>query len=139
MAINAGMWIDHREAQIVFISDSGEEEVKILKSNVEKHVRSTGGSRSSAPYGRQDVAAGDVQERRFYEHLNAYYEEVIELLRDAESILVFGPGEAKGEFQKQIKSKASRERIVGVEAADKMTEPQLVAKVRKYFQEKAVG
>lgn len=137
MAKNAGLWIDHRKAVIVFISDSGEE-LKRIESNVEKHVRSTGGSRSSTPYGPQDVAAGDVQERKLAQHLNAYYKQVIECLRDSTSILVLGPGEAKGEFQKQIKSKELRQRIVAVETADKMTDPQLKAKVRQYFHANAV-
>lgn len=138
MALNAGLWIDHREARIVFIPDSGEAELKRLESNVEKHVRSTGGSRSSTPYGPQDVAAGDIQERRFDNQLKAYYKEVIEFLRDADAIFLFGPGAAKIEFQKQIKSKTFRERIVDVETTDKMTDNQLVAKVRKYFKDRAV-
>jgi stalled ribosome rescue protein Dom34 len=138
MALNAGLWIDHREARIVMIPDSGEAAIRRLESNVEKHVRSTGGSRSSCPYGPQDVAAGDVQERRLANHLNAFYKEVIEHLRDVDAIYLFGPGEAKTEFQKQIKNKKFRERIVAVETSDKMTDNQLVAKVRKYFNEKAV-
>ncbi len=132
MANNVGLWIDHRKAVLVFISESGEE-LKRIESNVEKHVRSTGGSRSSTPYGPQDVAAGDVRERKLAQHLNAYYREVIKCLRDADSILLLGPGEAKGEFQKQIKSKKLRERIVGVETADKLTDRQLMAKVREHF------
>ena len=135
MSGNAGLWIDHRHAHIVFISDSGEESFKRHESGVEKHVRATGGSRSSAPNGPQDVAAGDIQERRFTEHLHKYYKEVAELLRDADAIFVFGPGEAKGEFKKTIKSDAMRKRIVAVETADKMTDHQIAAKVREYFQE----
>ncbi len=132
MTINAGLWIDHRKAFIVFLTASGEE-VKTVESNVEKHVRSTGGSRTSTPYGPQDVAAGDVQERRFAQHLNRYYQEVIKSLSEADAILLMGPGEAKGEFQKQIKSKEFGQRIVGVETVDKMTDRQIAAKVREHF------
>lgn len=137
MVNNVGLWIDHRKAVLVFLSDSGEE-LKQIESNVEKHVRATGGSRTSTAYGPQDVAAGDVQERRLMQHLNAYYHEVIKLLRDADSILLLGPGEAKIEFQKQIKSKELRQRVVGVETADKLTDRQLIAKVREYFNATAV-
>jgi hypothetical protein len=35
-------------------------------------------------------------------HLNIYYDAVTACIRDAESILIFGPGEAKGELQKRI-------------------------------------
>lgn len=138
MTTNIGLWIDHRQAKIVSISESGEE-LKRIESNVEKQVHSSGESTSSAPYGSHDVVAGDIQDRRYAQHLNVYYDEVIECLRGADSILVLGPGEAKGEFHKRIKSKELRQRIAGVETADKLTDNQLAAKVRDYFQAQAVG
>lgn len=135
MAKNVGIWIDHRKALIVFSSKSSEE-LKRIDSNVEQLKSPASGSRSSTPHGPQDVAAGDSQDRKHATHLNNYYQEVIECLRDAESILVFGPGEAKGEFQKQFKDKQLRNRIVAVETVDKMTDNQVIAKVRDYFHPK---
>jgi hypothetical protein len=44
-----------------------------------------------------------------------------------------GPGEARTEFQKQIKSKELLAKVVGNEKCDKMTDPQFVARVREYF------
>jgi hypothetical protein len=132
MPINAGLWIDHREAKIVFLTESGQK-VETIESGVEKPARSAGGSRSSTPYGPQDVAAGDVKDRKFQQQLNRYYKEVIEFLGKADKVFIMGPGEAKGELQKQIKSKTFRQRIDGVETADKMTDRQIVAKVKKYF------
>jgi stalled ribosome rescue protein Dom34 len=127
-----GLWIDHRKA--VIISLAGEEEkVKLIESNVEKHVRSSGGSRSKTPYGPEDVVAEDNRERRFIGHLNKYYDEIISSIHDAEAILVFGPGEAKNELKKHIKSNELQGRIVGVETVDKMTDHQIAAKVRQYF------
>jgi len=46
----------------------------------------------------------------------------------------FGPGEAKGELEKRLKKNALGKRIVGVETIDKMTDRQIAAKVRQYFQ-----
>ena len=66
-------------------------------------------------------------------HLNTYYEKVISCLRDAESIFLFGPGEAKGELEKRIEKDNLGDHIVGVETADKMTDPQIVAKVKEHF------
>jgi hypothetical protein len=54
-------------------------------------------------------------------------------IRDADSILLFGPGEAKGELEKRLESEGLKGRIVGVEAADKMAERQIAAKVRQCF------
>jgi stalled ribosome rescue protein Dom34 len=127
-----GLWIDHRKAVIISLVGE-EEEVKLIESNVEKHVRSSGGSRSKTPYGPEDVVAEDNRERRFTGHLNKYYDEVISSIHDAEAVLIFGPGEAKNELKKHIKSKELQGRIVRVETVDKMTDHQIAAKVRQYF------
>jgi hypothetical protein len=56
-------------------------------------------------------------------------------LRQAESILIFGPGEAKGELKQRLVKGKMGARIAGVEAADKMTSRQIVAKVRQHFKD----
>ena len=61
--------------------------------------------------------------------LKTFYNEVIACIRDAEAILIVGPGEAKGEFIKRLKSNELRGRIVELETTDKMTDRQLAAKV----------
>jgi hypothetical protein len=118
----AGLWIDHRETVVVVIGDKGEE-TRRIESGMEKHIRFSGGS------GSEDGSAEDQRDRQFTGHLNRYYDEVISHLRDAESILIFGPGEAKGELEKRLASKGLSGRIVGVETVDKMTDRQIAAKV----------
>ena len=54
-------------------------------------------------------------------------------IRDAESILIFGPGEAKGELKKRLERGKLSGRIVGVETIDEMTDHQIAMKVRQYF------
>ena len=122
----AGLWIDHSKAVIVIVSDKGEE-TKQLESGMEKHVRFSGGSRSEQGGGE------DQQNRQFTCHLNTYYDTVIAQLRDSESILLFGPGEAKVELEKRLANKGLGGRIVGIETVDKMTDRQIAAKVRQHF------
>jgi hypothetical protein len=55
------------------------------------------------------------------------------LLREATAILILGPGEAKLELNKRFEQKNLGDRIIGVEAADKMTKPQIAAKAREFF------
>lgn len=129
MRKEAGLWIDHREAVIVVATDAGEE-IKRIKSNLEKRVRYSGGSRSNGSRREPE----DQRDRRFVDHLNKYYAEVIACIREAESILLFGPGEAKVEIEKRLVSEDLGGRIVGIETVDKMTEPQIAAKVRQRFQ-----
>jgi hypothetical protein len=91
----AGLWIDHRKAVIVFVTDQGEE-TRLIISKAEKQVRRTGDSPLKGPYEPQQVPADYSQQKTFTGHLNIYYDAVIACFRDAESILIFGPGEAKG-------------------------------------------
>ncbi len=126
MTTRVGLWIDHRETVLVTIAD-GVEETKRIDSGMEKHVRFSGGSRSEQGGGE------DQQDRQFTGHLNSYYDEVIACLRDAESIFIFGPGEAKGELEKRLARKGLSGRVVSIETVDKMTEREIAAKVRQYF------
>ena len=119
-----GLWIDHRKTVIVSVTDQGEE-TTLIESDMEKHVRFSGGA--------QDVSAEDQRDRRFTGQLDKYYDEVIAYIRDAESILIFGPGEAKGELGKRLGSEGLSGRIVGIETVDKMTDRQLAAQVRQRF------
>jgi len=126
MKRQVGLWIDHRETVVVFIGDEGEE-TRRIESGMEKHVRFSGGSRS------EEGKADDRRDRQFTGHLNRYYDEVVSHIRDAEGILIFGPGEAKGELEKRLANKGLGGRIVGIETVDKMTERQIAAKVRQHF------
>jgi hypothetical protein len=133
---NVGLWIDHRKAIVVTIKND-KEFIRVIESNIEPRVRFSGGSRTATPYSPQDVASEGKRDERYRHHLDAYYSEVIRAIRDADSILIFGPGEAKGELKKAIEeSKDMGRRIVGVESADKMTQRQIAAKVRDYFVKK---
>jgi hypothetical protein len=135
MKREAGVWIDHRKAVIVSIA--GEvETMEVIRSDVERHDRPSGGSRGSRSktrYGPQDVLAQDKGERRFAGHLSGYYDTVISCIRDADSILICGPGEAKGELKKRLEREERGGRIVGIETVDKMTDRQIAAKVRLRF------
>jgi len=132
MKRKVGLWIDHRKAVIVFLAGK-EEEMKLVRSSVEKQIRRAAGSRSGGPFESQAVQSDDRQQRAFTKHLNTYYNEVISCIRDVESILIFGPGEAKGELKKHLEREGQGGRIVGVETVDEMTDGQIAAKVRQYF------
>ncbi len=126
MKNEVGLWIDHKKTILVFVTDEGEE-TREISSEMEKHVRFASGS-------SQDGSAEDMRDRQFGNHLNKYYDEVVSLIRDADSVLILGPGEAKGELEKRLKRTEHRGRIVGIETADKMTARQIAAMVRQHFQ-----
>jgi hypothetical protein len=132
MRTGVGVWIDHRKAIVVAVTDKGEETGLII-SKVEKQLRRSGDSPLKGPYESQQVPESDSRQRTFTGQLNIYYDAVIASIRDAESILIFGPGEAKGELKKRLARNNLGGRIVSMETVDKMTDRQIAAKVRQYF------
>jgi len=129
-----GLWIDHRKAVIVAVTDEGEE-MELRISSVEKQLRRSGDSPLKGRYESLQVPADDSREKKFTGQLNLFYDVVIASIRDADAILLFGPGEAKGELQERIEKSQLRGRIVAVETVDKMTDRQIAAKARQYFRE----
>jgi hypothetical protein len=123
MEKEVGLWIDHRQAIIVAIAGKVEE-VKNIGSNVDKHVRFSGAS-------AEDGSGEDVRDRKFDNQLNGFYDEIVAEIRDAGSILIFGPGEAKGELEKRLISSGVKADVIRTETVDKMTEGQVKAKVRE--------
>jgi hypothetical protein len=125
MKKTVGLWIDHKKAVIVFVAGK-DTEIKLISSNIENHHRQSGVA----------MPADDVRQRELTGHFNSFYDEVVSSIREAESILILGPGEAKGELRKRLeKGKLSR-RIIGIKTSDKMTEKQIVAVVRGHFNQK---
>jgi hypothetical protein len=133
MKTKVGLWIDHRKAVIVAVTDKGEE-MGLVIAKAEKQPRRSGDSPLKGPYDQLQVPASDSRQKTLTGQLNIYYDAVIASIRDAESILIIGPGDAKGELKKRLKRNNLGGRIVGIETVDKMTDRQIAAKIRKYFQ-----
>ena len=124
MKTGTGLWIDHSTAFIVTSDDNGEQ-TKRIESEMEKHVRFSGGA--------QNDTEEDIRDRKFTNQLNKYYDEVIASIHNTNSVLVFGPGEAKVEFKKRLETKKIKNCLVDIETVDKMTDNQITAKVREHF------
>ncbi len=132
MKREVGLWIDHRKT--VFVTIENEVEVtREIRSNMEKHVRFSNGTRSKDSNTSRGSTAEDMRDRQFVNHLDGYYEGIISFIRDADSIWIFGPGEAKFQLENRLKREDLGGRIVGIETVDKMTDHQIAAKVRDHF------
>ena len=123
MSHDVGVWIDHKKAVIVSIS-AGQVTTRTLESDVGGHPRYSG------------FQAGG--EKKYEEHhnrdLDRYYDDVIGQLGKPDALLLFGPGEAKLQLKERLsRSKGSSESIVAVESTDKLTDPQIVAKVKEHY------
>jgi len=130
MGARVGLWIDHKKATIVTVTEKGEE-IGLIISKGGKQPRRSGDSLLKGPF--EPHPAQDIQQRTFMEHLNMYYDAVVGSIRNAESILILGPGEAKGELKERLEKHGLGARIAAIETTDKMTDHQISARVRQYF------
>ena len=119
-----GVWLDHKSAVIVSTS-AGHVSSKTLESEVGAHPR----------YSGQEGGGGEKKyEQRHGEQLDRYYDDIISQLGLPEAVLIFGPGEAKLELKERLsRSRRFPDAPSILETADKLTDPQIVAKVKDHF------
>ncbi len=132
MKTKVGLWIDHKQAIIVAIMGKGEA-VSLIVSRSENQPWRSGAALEPGRGKPRLAIADDIRQRVLTSQLNLYYDAVIAAIGAAEAILIFGPGEAKGELKRRLERKKMGTLIAAVEAADKLTRPQVAAKVRAYF------
>ena len=124
MGQDVGVWIDHKKAVIVSVA-AGQVTTRTVESDTEAHPRYSGS---------QEGGGEKKYEERHNQDLDRYYDDVIGQLGKPDAILLFGPGEAKLQLKERLaRSKVSSESIVAVESTDKLTDPQIVAKVKKHY------
>ena len=134
MTNQIGLWIDHKRAVILTLNDDGES-MQVVESGVGRHPHYRGATRPRTPYSAQYQKGDDQLDNQFEEYLKKYYAKVLAYLRNADAVWILGPGRAKAELKHQLELRMSRVHVDGVEAADKMTDRQIAAKVRGHFEQ----
>jgi hypothetical protein len=128
---NVGVWIDHKKAVIVSAS-TGRVITTTVESDVGPHARHSGRAEYLTSDGPQGGRGEKKYEHRYDQRLDRYYDEVIGQLGEPEALLIFGPGEAKRQLRERL-TKALSECAISLETTDKLTDPPIVAKVRKHY------
>jgi len=120
-----GLWIDRKMAVIVSIANDVEAR-RIITSDMEHYALY-----STVVPG--DGSPENIRDRRYWNHLDEYYDKIIAYIQNATEIQIFGPGVAKFELQKRLESNGLAEHIVSIENAGKLTYLQIATKVEKQF------
>ena len=133
-----GIWIDHKEAVMVSLDISGDRDnykVDHIESGAENHYRQHGGYGSSSGSNvAQSVVKEETPERRRMHQYHDYYQKIIKMCDKPGHLYIFGPSEAKLEFKKELdKIKVSHITIDAVEACDKLSEHEIVNKVKSHY------
>jgi len=128
-----GIWIDHKEAFL--ISMQGDQTaVAHIESNADSHYKPSGGWKASGTSVAQAVSKEQTADERLKHQLHQYYQQVAAAAVHADRVYICGPGAAKTELEKEMaKDKNRHGKIEAVETCDRMTEKQVVAKVKSFF------
>ena len=127
----AGIWLDLREARIVFLTSDGEAEIKVIASEIDEG-KAKGGSRSKTPWGPMDRVSEPSHQRRREQQIKDYLQRIVTALRGVSEVAIIGPGEAKIRFSQHLKDLPGQNILIHkVEAADSnLTTKQLIAGFR---------
>jgi hypothetical protein len=124
MKKEVGLWIDNQRAVIFGLTGDGAEL---------KRIPSPVNNPSPAPNVPAQELSSELDAERSAFHLNKFFDEVLAHIRDAQSIWIFGPGDAKIELRKRLENLKLHGRIVGFDTVDAMTDNQVVTRVRRRF------
>ena len=120
-----GLWIDRNKAVIVSIANNIEAK-RIITSDMEHYVLYS----TTVP---GDGSPEEIRDRRFWNHLDEYYDKIIAHIHDATEIQIFGPEGAKYELQTRLEREGLAGHIVSVEETVKLTDLQIAIKVQNRF------
>jgi hypothetical protein len=120
-----GLWLNRNKAVIVSIANNIEGK-RIITSDMEHYLLY-----STVVPG--DGSPEEIRDQRFWKHLGEYYDKIVEHIRDATEIQIFGPEEAKYELQKHLEAEGLAGQIVSLEETGKLTDLQIATKVQQRF------
>lgn len=118
MPTHAVIWIDHNEARVFHLEQSGAEKTTLTpKHHVHKH-----------PKGRGEPREHPEEAKRFFA-------EVGKAVADVDAILILGPSSGKLELFRYLHDHDRRveQKVVGIETVDHPTDGQIVAMARLAF------
>jgi hypothetical protein len=131
--MNAGVWIDHHKAVVVLLTEQGQEMLKI-QSGDRASARSPAGLRAKNGQAANDFATEGNRGQQVTIHRNQYYDEVIACVRNAQAILILGPGEAKGEFRRRMVREKFGGHVAEMKTVPGLKDEQIADYVRQHFQ-----
>ncbi|MEI8247729.1 MAG: hypothetical protein WCI51_17975 [Lentisphaerota bacterium] len=128
-----GIWIDHKEAFLVSLQGD-QTAVAHIESNADSHYKPSGGWKASGTSVAQSVSKEQTAGERLKHQLHQYYQQIVTEADKVNRVYICGPGAAKTELEKEMaKAKSQHAKVEAVETCDKMTEKQIVAKVKSFF------
>lgn len=132
--INVGIWLAKRNALLVTIT-GGIESMNTIESEIEE-FRPKGGSGTRSKGGPQDVVQDSKYTERQKQQEKRYFKEIAQSIPTADEIVIFGPAEMGKKLNAELEVSFPKihAQVTEVKPADSMTDNQVRAWVREYFE-----
>ena len=129
-----GLWLDHVKAYFVDLN-KGPAIVETLYSAKDTNLRIPGESGDGTHLGDGRSTNNEYHKHnRLQEQMDEYYKILVSRLEGYDDIYLFGPTTAKDELYNILRAnKHFASKTINVEPAEQLTENQLVAKVKHFF------
>jgi hypothetical protein len=135
MKKQVGIWINTDKAVLVSLLNGKEEKVQTIESDIESRPHNP---REMKPSSRTGTVLLDMNKKmtlRKNQQMHQYFERILHsITSDTGEIYIFGPANTKKHFKKELKKHPLHcSKKLEIEPADKMTQPQMIAKIKKHF------
>jgi len=132
----AGIWIDTEKAVIVFLKGKGHN-IKTVESLIEGRERIPGEKKMFSKFEVQFSNIETKKENRKNHEIQNYLKKVVDEIKDTDEVVLFGPAEMKNELEKFMLKKSIQSPVIRrVETTDSMTQNQIVAWVKSFYEDK---
>jgi hypothetical protein len=132
-----GIWLDIANATIITLKGKNQDVVHI-ESNIENRIHHSKESDKGSWLGTHHINDEKKFEERIKHQLQHYFDEIISHLKNVDELYVIGPAQTKIKLGKIISGiKALADIPLQIETVDSITENQIIAKVKDYFNQTA--
>lgn len=122
---NIGIWMDHHNANIIELNESGIQIIKIESEFTHQQKEHSLNKNENLMHNKEN-------------HLQqSFYKKIGDMIKNYSHVIIFGPTSAKSELLNVLRSDHHFDKIkIEISSSDKMTENQQRAFVKEYFLKK---
>lgn len=130
-----GVWIDQREANIINLENEAIQK-KTIYSDIETRVRVEGEKKQFGRFGDQYLVDEKGKQNRLEHQMQKYLQRVMDELKSADQIMLFGPAQTKDRLHKLIiENRNMANKMDSILVSEKMSDNQKIAYVKKFYGE----
>ena len=135
MEKQVGIWIDTKKAIIVALEGQKEEKITEIDSEVENRIYHNKESNKGTFSASNQSDSETKFDNRKKEQMDYYLEAVVNHIKKADYLYIFGPADTKLKLEQKIRDEKSLGKInlKAVETVDKMTLNEIVTQVKDFY------